>query len=148
MNAAQFQAAIAFRQGGVSADVFSTSMEKLAKNIDLVATGAGSKQLVEVFSRLHLAATNFDGTLRSTSDLLDDLAHNKIFAAEAETKRLADYMLLTGARGGEAALGVNALGDSFDKSKADAIAFNQVLSQDTIDTLTRVKEQFGTRDGG
>ena len=145
VNAQQFQEqAYAFRQGGVDAGVFATSMEKLAKNIDLVATGAGSKQLVEVFSRLGLSATNFDGTIRSTSDLLDDLAKNKIFLAEAETKKLADYMLLTGARGGEAALGVNALGASFDKAKADAIAFNQVLSADTIDTLTRLKEKLET----
>jgi hypothetical protein len=145
VNVAQFQEQqFAMRQGGVDAEVFATSMEKLAKNIDLVATGAGSKQLVEVFSRLGLSATNFDGTLRSTSDLLDDLAHNKIFQAESETKKLADYMLLTGARGGEAALGVNALGASFDESKADAIAFNQVLSQDTIDTLTRLKDRMET----
>ncbi|MGC2493287.1 hypothetical protein, partial [Candidatus Binatus sp.] len=145
VNAEQFQEqAFAMRQGGVDAEVFSSSMEKLAKNIDLVATGGGSKALVEVFSRLGLSATNFDGTLRSTSDLLDDLAHNHMFQAESEAKKLADYMLLTGARGGEAALGVNALGASFDRSKADALAFNQVLSQDTIDTLTRVKEQFET----
>jgi hypothetical protein len=145
VNAAQFQEQqFAFRQGGVDAAVFGTSMEKLAKNIDLVATGAGSKQLVEVFSRLGLSATNFDGTLRSTSDLLDDLAHDKMFQAESEAKKLADYMLLTGSRGGEAALGVNALGASFDKTKADAVAVNQVMSQDVIDTLTRVKEQFET----
>jgi hypothetical protein len=145
VNAQQFQEQqFAFRQAGVDAGVFGTSMEKLAKQIDLVATGAGSKAVVEVFSRLGLSATNFDGTLRSTSDLLDDLAKNKIFQAEAETKKLADYMLLTGARGGEAALGVNALGASFEDSKAKALALNQVLSKDTLDTLTALKEKLET----
>ena len=145
VNAQQFQEQqFTFRQAGVDADVFGTSMEKLAKNLNEVATGVGSKSLVEVFSRLGLAATNFDGTIRSTSDLLDDLAHNKIFQAESETKKLADYMLLTGARGGEAALGVNALGASFDDSKAKALALNQVLSQDTIETLTALKDKLET----
>src|SRR5258708_36082306 len=101
VNAQQFQEQqFAMRQGGVDAEVFGSSMEKLAKNIVLGATGSGSKQLVDVISRLGLSATNFDGTLRSTSDLLDDLAHNKMFQAESEAKKLADYMLLTGARCG------------------------------------------------
>src|SRR5208337_1834846 len=143
VNAEQYQEqAYAAKVGGAGADIFATSMERLARNIDLIAMGSGPKLVTDVFARLGLSVHNADGTMRSASDTLDDLAHNKIFQAQSATQKLADVMVIMGARGGEAGLIVNSLGPDFDKAKAGADKLNQTLSPGTIDALERLKTNF------
>jgi hypothetical protein len=104
-------------QAGVSSDTFSRSMETLSRNIDLIASGSGGRA-AKVFADLGLSVTNADGTMRSAGDVLEDLAHNKIFAAQDATQKLGEVMLIMGGRTGDAALMVNALGKNFDAATA------------------------------
>jgi hypothetical protein len=149
--------AYAAQEAGVPADAFAGIMEKLQKNLELLATGGGGPA-AKVFADLGLSATNADGSLRSAADTLEDLAHNKIFNAESSAEKLAQVMIITGARMGDATLIVNALKGSLGdltavtKQAQDAgLAYSDatVAGAEQMETKltaiwTRIKVAFGT----
>ena len=126
-------------QAGVSSDTFSRSMETLSRNIDLIASGSGGRA-AKVFADLGLSVTNADGTMRSASDVLEDLAHNRIFAAQDATQKLGEVMLIMGGRTGDAALMVNALGKNFDAATAAGERF--ALDNGTAEAAEKIATGF------
>jgi hypothetical protein len=144
INAGTYQAlAYAAQQAGVPADAFAGIMEKLSKNLEMVATQASSP--AKVFADLGLSATNADGSVRSAADSLEDLAKNKIFLAENATTQLGQVMTITGARMGDATLVVNALKsgtldlvEAQKKAQAEGAAYSEQTIADAEDLETRV----------
>jgi hypothetical protein len=150
VNVEVFQAQqLAARAAGVSGTEFATSMERLQRNLDLLATNGVTAR--DVFVKLGLSATNADGTLRSASDTLQDLAQNKVFQAETHAQKLADVMVILGGRSASASLIVNALnGKLADLSKfmADAKDKGLILSKETADGAEKMwlaYDEFFTR---
>jgi hypothetical protein len=149
--------AYAAQEAGVPADAFAGIMEKLQKNLELLASGGGGPA-AKVFADLGLSATNADGSLRSAADTLEDLAHDKIFNAESSAEKLAQVMIITGARMGDATLIVNALKGSLGdltavtKQAQDAgLAYSNatIAGAEEMETRlsaiwTRIKVGFGT----
>jgi hypothetical protein len=122
----------AAQKAGVENSTFARSMETLSRNIDLVASG-GAPNVAKVFAQLGLSVTNADGSLRSAADVLEDLAHDKIFQAESQTQKLAQAMIILGGRTGEAGLMVNALGKDFDKTREQANTLDNATLQTAHD---------------
>lgn len=149
--------AYAAQEAGVPAEAFAGVMEKLQKNLELLASGGGGPA-ARVFAQLGLSATNADGSLRSAADTLEDLAHSKIFNAESAAEKLAQVMIITGARMGDATLIVNALKGSLGdltavtkQAQDEGLAFSNatVAGAEQMETKftaiwTRIKVLVGT----
>ncbi len=145
VNAEQYQVlGYAAQRAGVPSDVFARSMETLARNIDLVSTG-GAASAAKVFAELGLSVHNADGSMRSAGDVLEDLAHNKIFQAESEAQKFAQVMILMGARGGDAGLVVNALNGNlrdFAGAAKQATDAGLVLDEQTLKGAEEMETKF------
>ena len=144
ISAGNYQAlAYAAQQAGVPAEGFAGIMEKLSKNLEMMATQASSP--AKVFADLGLSATNLDGSVRSAADTLQDLATNKIFLSENATQQLGQVMTITGARMGDATLIVNALKNGTldlvgaqKKAQAEGAAYSDQTIADAEALETRV----------
>jgi hypothetical protein len=156
VNAEQYQVlGVAAQQAGVPTDVFARSMEVLARNIDLVSTG-GAANVAKVFAELGLSVHNADGSIRSAGDVLEDLAHNRLFEAESEAQKFAQVMILTGGRSAEAGLLINALNGNlkdFAAASKQAQEAGLILDDQTLkgaeeletsisNIWTRIKNRF------
>ena len=93
---------LAFSQGGVDAESMSTSLAKLNKNI-----AAGDS----AFKTLGVATKNVDGSMRSTTDVLADIA-DRFASTENNANKTAMAIELFGKSGASLRPVLNAGGDS------------------------------------
>jgi hypothetical protein len=127
----------------VSLETLGVSLGKLSKNMDTASHGG--KAAVAAFADVGIAFRNTDGTLRSSNDVLMDLADR--FAAMPDgAEKTAEAMALLG-KGGAAMIPLlNAGGAAIGDMGDEAQRAGQVISLDTAraaeefnDNLTRLK---------
>lgn len=127
------------RLADVSLDSLTTSIRFLNRN--LVAAGEGSKEAVSAFDQLDVTFKNVDGTLRSSTDVLTDLA-DRFSRLEEGPRKTALAMQLFGRSGAEmipllneGKAGLKALGDEAER-------LGLVLDTETAANAERVNDAF------
>lgn len=131
----------------VSLEQMGGSLKKLSMNMSEAA--AGTKAQAEAFASVGIAVTNTDGTLRSSSDVLSDLAD--VFAGMPDgTEKTALAMELLGKAGTNMIPMLNGGKEALEGMKAEADTFGQVFTEEMganaeafNDNLTRLGGAFG-----
>lgn len=131
----------------VSLDGLGTSVGKLSRN--MADAAGGSKSAADAFKAVGVEFQNSDGTLRSSSDVLNDIADR--FAAMPDgAAKTAAAMELMGRSGAEMIPMLNSGSKALADMKAEADTFGQVFtkemgaqSEQFNDNITRLSGAFG-----
>lgn len=131
----------------VSLEQLGGSLKKLTMNMSEAA--AGSKTQAEAFAAAGIAIANQDGTLRSSSDVLADLA-DKFAGMPDGAEKTALAMELMGKSGTNMIPLLNGGAEALAEMKAEADTFGQVFTQEMgdnaqtfNDNITRLQGAFG-----
>ena len=131
---------------GVSFEGLQTSVGRLSRNMQDAAKGVG--QGAEAFAALGISVTNADGSLRSSSDVMREMADR--FAAMPDgAEKTALAMQLMGRSGADMIPLLNGGADALGKLMAEADTFGQVFSAEMgqqaevfNDNLSRLRGAF------
>ena len=130
----------------VSLQGLGTSVGRLSKNMVSAASGAGP--MADAFTAAGIAVQNADGSLRSSSDVLDDLA-DKFASMPDGAEKTALAMQLMGRSGAEMIPLLNGGSEALAKMKAEADTFGQVFTAEMggqaeafNDNITRLQGAF------
>jgi hypothetical protein len=124
----------------VSMETLTTSMGKLAKNMSAVAGGA-QNEAAEAFKAMGIAVTNTDGTLRSSSQVLGDLA-GKFAGYEDGAAKSALAMAVFGRAGAQMIPLLNSGSAGLREMAAEAARLGLVMDQETADAAQQVNDNF------
>lgn len=129
---------------GVSMDGLGTGLRKLAQNMDDAATG-GMSRGAEAFQRLGIAVRNADGSMRSQSEVLADVAA-KFEKMPDGAQKTAMAMAMFGKSGADLIPLLNQGRDGLAEMTAEAAKLGQIISRETAvsaenfnDNLRRLK---------
>lgn len=132
----------------VSLEQLGTSVGKLSRNMVEAASGAGP--LADAFAAAGIAVQNADGSLRSSSEVLDDLA-DKFATMPDGAEKTALAMQLMGKSGAEMIPLLNGGADALAKMKGEADRFGQVFTAEMganaelfNDNMTRLQGALGS----
>jgi hypothetical protein len=133
--------------GGLEAKSLDKAMQKLAINISDVASGTGIAK--EAFDRYGISSTNIDGSTRSVTDVLGQVA-TALETMTNETDRASFVYDLFGARGAKV---INMLKDGKDameamKKEADELGLVMSLEllegvENANDSIARLSDYLG-----
>lgn len=136
-----------FEQGNVGADQFGVAMKKLNQNIDQASKGTGAG--AAIFKQLGVEVKNADGTLRSTGDILKDIA-DKFQKLPDGPRKSALAVQLFGKAGAAIVPILNDGGKEMQRLEDRAVSLGLVLDKtagkigdDFGDALNEVKRSVG-----
>lgn len=125
---------------GVSLDGLGTSLQKLSRNMSDVAAGAGA-EAARAFSALDIAVTNADGTLRTSTDVLTDLA-DRFSRMPDGAQKTALAMQVMGRAGATMIPLLNAGRDGLAEMLAEAEALGLVMDTRTARAAERFNDNL------
>lgn len=131
----------------VSLQTLGTSLGRLSRNMSDAASG--SKSQVEAFKAIGVSVTNADGTLRASSEVLQDIS-DKFAAMPDGAAKTAAAMELMGRSGAEMIPLLNGGSAALQAMMAEADTFGQVFTAEMgsqaeafNDNITRLQGGFG-----
>jgi hypothetical protein len=131
----------------ISLESLGTSLGALSKK--MAAAAGGQKEAAEAFAEAGIQFKNADGSLRSSSDVLDQLAA-KFAGMPDSAEKTALAMQLLGKSGKEMIPLLNGGKEALAKMKAEADTFGQVFTAEMganaeqfNDNITRLQGSFG-----
>ena len=133
--------------GGLEAKSLDKAMQKLAINISDVASGTGIAK--EAFDRYGISSTNIDGSTRSVTDVLGQVA-TALETMTNETDRASFVYDLFGARGAKVINMLKDGKDAMEAMKKEADELGLVMSLELIegvenanDSIARLSDYLG-----
>lgn len=130
----------AAKLANVEFDVLTGSMVKLAKNMDMAATGAITPTS-QAFKRLGVEVQNADGTLKSQSQVLGELA-DRFSIYEDSTEKTALAVELFGKKGAELIPILNMGAAGIRAATEEAKLFGIVVDKETADAAKRFNDNL------
>lgn len=132
---------------GVSFQSLGTGVRRLSQNMNDAANGVGEGK--EAFDQLGISVTNADGSLKSSSQVMAELA-DKFAAMPDGAAKTALAMDLMGRSGADMIPMLNGGSEALQKLMGEASTFGQVFTQEMgtsaeafNDNMSRLKGTFG-----
>ena len=126
---------------GVEANKFNVSMQRFSRRVGEAAKGTGV--LAGEFEDLGISATNADGSIRSTEEVLYDYA-DAISNAESEQEALRLAFKAFDSEGAQLALMLKDGSAGLDEFKEKAIELGLVMDEEAIRSAEAFNDAIGT----